>query len=132
MCTLNEKFLIFYVNLYSLLCVLDNILLIIQAQMVRRVKAYLSKLQVVTDEEHLRNMSLECEGGPEGHKGGTSSSGQHNNDNNNNGGSSSAPPTNPPPRRRPNSPTPSTTSSTSSTSQTSDGKKQTAKFGKTI
>ncbi|XP_066987229.1 uncharacterized protein PDZ-GEF isoform X4 [Macrobrachium rosenbergii] len=101
-----------------------------EAQMVRRVKAYLSRLQVVTDEEQLRNMSLECEGGPEGHKAGGSMGSQQNN-NNNNGGSSSAPPTNPPPRRRPHSPTPSTTSSTSSTSQTSDGKKQTTKFGAT-
>ncbi|ROT81633.1 Rap guanine nucleotide exchange factor, partial [Penaeus vannamei] len=32
-----------------------------EAQMVRRVKAYLSRLQVITDEEQLRNMSLECE-----------------------------------------------------------------------
>ncbi|KAK7083900.1 hypothetical protein SK128_006174 [Halocaridina rubra] len=97
--------------------------------MVRRVKAYLSRLQVVSDEEQLRNMSLECEGGPEGHKSGGGSMGHHHS--NNNGGSSSAPPTNPPPRRRPHSPTPSTTSSTSSTSQTSDGKKQTTKFGAT-
>lgn len=95
-----------------------------QAQMVRRVKAYLSRLQVITDEEQLRNMSLECEAGPEGHK----PAGGHSNSSSS--GSSSAPPTNPPPRRRPHSPTPSTTSSTSSTSQTSDGKKHTAKFGK--
>lgn len=92
--------------------------------MVRRVKAYLSRLQVITDEEQLRNMSLECEAGPEGHK----PAGGHSNSSSS--GSSSAPPTNPPPRRRPHSPTPSTTSSTSSTSQTSDGKKHTAKFGK--
>ncbi|XP_069992799.1 uncharacterized protein PDZ-GEF isoform X12 [Penaeus vannamei] len=94
-----------------------------EAQMVRRVKAYLSRLQVITDEEQLRNMSLECEAGPEGHK----PAGGHSNSSSS--GSSSAPPTNPPPRRRPHSPTPSTTSSTSSTSQTSDGKKHTAKFG---
>ncbi|XP_042883464.1 rap guanine nucleotide exchange factor 2-like isoform X8 [Penaeus japonicus] len=94
-----------------------------EAQMVRRVKAYLARLQVITDEEQLRNMSLECEAGPEGHK----PAGGHSNSSSS--GSSSAPPTNPPPRRRPHSPTPSTTSSTSSTSQTSDGKKHTAKFG---
>lgn len=112
-----------------------------EAQMVRRVKAYLSRMHVVTDEEVLRNMSIECEGGSEAHKatsgggGGGSGSGgslgHHHVANTNTGGSSSAPPTNPPPRRRPHSPTPSTTSSTSSTSQTSDGKKQTTKFGAT-
>ncbi|XP_042235626.1 rap guanine nucleotide exchange factor 2-like isoform X6 [Homarus americanus] len=97
-----------------------------EAQMVRRVKAYLSRMNIITDEERLRNMSYECEAGSEGHK---PTGGTVGHSNNNNSGSNSAPPTNPPPRRRPNSPTPSTTSSTSSTSQTSDGKKQTAKFG---
>ncbi|KAG7176473.1 Rap guanine nucleotide exchange factor 2-like [Homarus americanus] len=99
-----------------------------EAQMVRRVKAYLSRMNIITDEERLRNMSYECEAGSEGHK---PTGGTVGHSNNNNSGSNSAPPTNPPPRRRPNSPTPSTTSSTSSTSQTSDGKKQTAKFGAT-
>ncbi|KAK3863195.1 hypothetical protein Pcinc_031004 [Petrolisthes cinctipes] len=107
-----------------------------EAQMVRRVKAYLSRMSIIFDEEQLRSMSLECEAGAEGgHKSTTSSlSSTHNNNNNNNnngGGSNSAPPTNPQPRRRTHSPTPSTTSSTSSTSQTSDGKKQTTKFGAT-
>lgn len=95
--------------------------------MVRRVKAYLARLHVITDEDRLRSMSYDCEGGAEGHKVGGGSVGNHSNSSS---GSSSAPPTNPAPRRRPHSPTPSTTSSTSSTSQTSDGKKQTAKFGK--
>ncbi|XP_071543383.1 uncharacterized protein PDZ-GEF isoform X3 [Panulirus ornatus] len=101
-----------------------------EAQMVRRVKAYLSRMNtcILTDEEELRNMSYECEGGSEGHKVAGGSVGHNSNSSS---GSSSAPPTNPPPRKRPNSPTPSTTSSTSSTSQTSDGKKQTTKFGAT-
>lgn len=33
-----------------------------EAQMVRRVKAYLNNLQVVSDETRLHEMSLECEG----------------------------------------------------------------------
>lgn len=33
-----------------------------ESQMVRRVKAYLNNLQVVTDEAKLHEMSLECEG----------------------------------------------------------------------
>nr|XP_045621434.1 uncharacterized protein LOC123772381 isoform X4 [Procambarus clarkii] len=99
-----------------------------EAQMVRRVKAYLSRMSIITDEEQLRNMSYECEGGSEGHK---TAGGSVSHNSNSSSGSNSAPPTNPPPRKRPNSPTPSTTSSTSSTSQTSDGKKQTAKFGAT-
>lgn len=33
-----------------------------ESQMVRRVKAYLNNLQVVTDEAKLHEMSFECEG----------------------------------------------------------------------
>lgn len=33
-----------------------------ESQMVRRVKAYLNNLQVVTNEAKLHEMSLECEG----------------------------------------------------------------------
>ncbi|XP_076045359.1 rap guanine nucleotide exchange factor 6-like isoform X2 [Oratosquilla oratoria] len=87
-----------------------------EAQMVRRVKAYLSNLRIITDEEQLRNMSVECEPGAESSRSGAS-------------GSISAPSTNPQTRKRHHSPTPSTTSSTSSTSHTSDSKKTTAKFG---
>ncbi|XP_022902879.1 rap guanine nucleotide exchange factor 6 isoform X4 [Onthophagus taurus] len=75
-----------------------------ESQMVRRVKAYLNNLQVVTDETKLHEMSLECEGTT-----GTSSTSQL--------GSR--------PKRHP-SPAPSTTSSTSSAS---DERKPTAKFG---
>ena len=32
-----------------------------QAQMVRRVKAYLNHMRVITDEDKLHQMSLECE-----------------------------------------------------------------------
>jgi len=38
-----------------------NIFLSIQAQMVRRVKAYLKSMKVITDEDELHKMSLECE-----------------------------------------------------------------------
>ena len=34
---------------------------IVQAQMVRRVKAYLKTMKVITNEEELHKMSLECE-----------------------------------------------------------------------
>ncbi|XP_066903454.1 rap guanine nucleotide exchange factor 6 isoform X8 [Halyomorpha halys] len=37
-----------------------------EAQMVRRVKAYLNRMRVVTDEEKLHELSLECEGSREG------------------------------------------------------------------
>lgn len=99
-----------------------------EAQMVRRVKAYLSRMNIIVDEDQLRTMSYECEAGSEGHKAAAESV-SHNS--NSSSGSNSAPPTNPPPRKHPNSPTPSTTSSTSTTSQTFDGKKQTAKSGAT-
>lgn len=77
-----------------------------ESQMVRRVKAYLNNLQVVTDEAKLHEMSLECEAA-------TTS------------GSSSGPGSQR--GRRHASPAPSTTSSTSSAS---DERKPTAKFGK--
>ena len=32
-----------------------------EAQMVRRVKAYLNNMRIITDEERLHQMSLECE-----------------------------------------------------------------------
>ena len=34
---------------------------LLQAQMVRRVKAYLKTMKVITDEDELHKMSLECE-----------------------------------------------------------------------
>lgn len=76
-----------------------------ESQMVRRVKAYLNNLQVVTDEAKLHEMSFECEG-----TAGSASTGQL----------GSRP-------KRHASPAPSTTSSTSSAS---DERKPTAKFGK--
>lgn len=76
-----------------------------ESQMVRRVKAYLNNLQVVTDEAKLHEMSLECEGSSGGSTGGQ---GHH------------------PRAKRHASPAPSTTSSTSSAS---DERKPTAKFG---
>lgn len=75
-----------------------------ESQMVRRVKAYLTNLQVETDEAKLHEMSLECEGPATG--------------------SSSAPGIQR--TKRHSSPAPSTTSSTSSAS---DERKPTAKFG---
>ncbi|XP_063910805.1 rap guanine nucleotide exchange factor 6 isoform X7 [Zophobas morio] len=75
-----------------------------ESQMVRRVKAYLNNLHVVTDEVKLHEMSLECEAAS-----GSGSSGP---------GSQRG--------KRHASPAPSTTSSTSSTS---DERKPTAKFG---
>ncbi|XP_046668061.1 rap guanine nucleotide exchange factor 6 isoform X3 [Homalodisca vitripennis] len=82
-----------------------------EAQMVRRVKAYLNKMRVTTDEDKLHELSLACEGG--------TSSGRT-------GGDHSAPGSAPPRKRNP-SPTLSTTSSASSASE---GRKPTApKFG---
>ncbi|KAK9885869.1 hypothetical protein WA026_013744 [Henosepilachna vigintioctopunctata] len=75
-----------------------------ESQMVRRVKAYLNNLKVITDEDKLRDMSYECEGMASG----TSS----------NQGSQRP--------KRHASPAPSTTSSTSSAS---DERKPSAKFG---
>lgn len=98
--------------------------------MVRRVKAYLAKLNINTDEDKLRAMSYGCESGSEGHKlvgMGSANNNNNNNNNNHHGGSDSLPPPTHPPG---GTSTPSTTSSTSSTSQTSDRKKQMAKFGK--
>ncbi|KAL3284268.1 hypothetical protein HHI36_018429 [Cryptolaemus montrouzieri] len=76
-----------------------------EAQMVRRVKAYLNNLKVITDEDKLREMSYECEGVASG-----TVSGQ---------GSQRS-------TKRHASPAPSTTSSTSSAS---DERKPSAKFG---
>ena len=46
-------------------CVREKILRLfstsLQAQMVRRVKAYLKNMKVITDEDKLHAMSLECE-----------------------------------------------------------------------
>lgn len=78
--------------------------------MVRRVKAYLNRMRVVTDEEKLHELSLECEVGTrEGGSGGSSSSG--------------------PVRKRNPSPTLSTASSASSASE-GTRKHQHPKFGK--
>lgn len=77
-----------------------------ESQMVRRVKAYLNNLQVVTDEAKLHEMSLECE----------------------NAANSGLASTTGPRSKRHASPAPSTTSSTSSTSD--ERKPTTAKFGK--
>ncbi|XP_073989793.1 rap guanine nucleotide exchange factor 2-like isoform X3 [Rhodnius prolixus] len=80
-----------------------------EAQMVRRVKAYLNRMRVVTDEEKLHELSLECEVGTrEGGSGGSSSSG--------------------PVRKRNPSPTLSTASSASSASE-GTRKHQHPKFG---
>ncbi|KAF2898675.1 hypothetical protein ILUMI_07500 [Ignelater luminosus] len=76
-----------------------------ESQMVRRVKAYLNNLQVVTDEAKLHEMSLECE----------------------NAANSGIASTTGPRGKRHASPAPSTTSSTSSTSD--ERKPTTAKFG---
>ncbi|XP_046392008.1 rap guanine nucleotide exchange factor 2 [Ischnura elegans] len=70
-----------------------------EAQMVRRVKAYLNNMKVISDEDKLHSLSSECEPG--------STSG---------GGGSSAPSSVPVRKRHP-SPTLSTASSTSSTSE---------------
>lgn len=75
-----------------------------ESQMVRRVKAYLNNLHVVTDESKLHDMSLDCEGNTGSNSGSTSG----------------------PRSKRHASPAPSTTSSTSSAS---DERKPTAKFG---
>ncbi|KAL1122157.1 hypothetical protein AAG570_003562 [Ranatra chinensis] len=69
----------------------------VQAQMVRRVKAYLNRMRVVTDEEKLHELSLECEGARERGSGGGGSGG--------------------PIRKRNPSPTLSTASSASSASE---------------
>ncbi|XP_059489426.1 rap guanine nucleotide exchange factor 2 isoform X2 [Neocloeon triangulifer] len=67
-----------------------------EAQMVRRVKAYLNNLRVITDEERLQQLSLECE-------------------------PPASAPSSAAPRKRHPSPTLSTTSTTSSTSATRFG-----------
>ncbi|XP_065348320.1 rap guanine nucleotide exchange factor 2 isoform X2 [Cloeon dipterum] len=67
-----------------------------EAQMVRRVKAYLNNLRVITDEERLQHLSLECE-------------------------PPASAPSSAAPRKRHPSPTLSTTSTTSSTSATRFG-----------
>jgi len=74
-----------------------------QAQMVRRVKAYLNNMRVITDEDKLHSLSLECE--PSG-----------------------SAPNSVPVRKRHPSPTLSTTSSTSSASEGKKGIAST-KFG---
>ncbi|XP_059609852.1 rap guanine nucleotide exchange factor 2 isoform X2 [Phlebotomus argentipes] len=73
-----------------------------EAQMVRRVKAYLNNIKVITDEDTLHALSVECEA------------------------SCGSAPSSVTIRKRHPSPTLSTTSSTSSTSE---GKKAAAKFG---
>lgn len=73
-----------------------------EAQMVRRVKAFLNKIHVVSDEDQLHRMSVECEA------------------------NNTSAPTSVTVRKRHPSPTLSTTSSTSSTSES---RKNVAKFG---
>ncbi|XP_055385503.1 uncharacterized protein LOC129614698 isoform X3 [Condylostylus longicornis] len=80
-----------------------------EAQMVRRVKAYLNNMKIMTDEDVLHNLSLECEASTGGHGGGGSI------------GCNSAPNTTTTVRKRHPSPTLSTTSSTSSTSEGKKG-----------
>lgn len=78
--------------------------------MVRRVKAYLNKMRVMTDEDKLHELSVACEGGRTG--------GDH------------SAPNSAPLRKRNPSPTLSTTSSASSASE---GRKPTApKFGELL
>ncbi|KAM7354378.1 PDZ domain-containing guanine nucleotide exchange factor isoform 1-T1 [Cochliomyia hominivorax] len=96
-----------------------------EAQMVRRVKAYLNNLKIINDEDILHKFSLECE---PAHTNTNSTSSQHGGNSSRTGGdqlsiyshtsnSSSAPNSSLSLRRRhPSSPTLSTTSSTSSTS----------------
>jgi Rap guanine nucleotide exchange factor 2 len=79
----------------------------VESQMVRRVKAYLNNLQVVTDEPQFYKMSLECEGAIRNTMNG---------------------PAGVPRGKQHASPAPSTTSSTSSTSD--ERKPPIAKFGK--
>lgn len=84
--------------------------------MVRRVKAYLNKMRVITDENKLHELSLACEGASTGGRAGS-------------GGDHSAPNSAPLRKRNP-SPTLSTTSSASSASE---GRKPTApKFGECL
>ncbi|XP_039275936.1 rap guanine nucleotide exchange factor 2 [Nilaparvata lugens] len=88
-----------------------------EAQMVRRVKAYLNKMRVTTDEDALHALSMQCEGGGGGRGGGSGGGSE---------GGGSAPNSNPLRKRNP-SPTLSTTSSASSASE---GRKPAApKFG---
>lgn len=83
--------------------------------MVRRVKAYLNKMKVITDEDKLHELSVACEG--------SSGSGRS-------GGGDHSAPSSVPLRKRNPSPTLSTTSSASSASE---GRKPTApKFGKCL
>ncbi|RZF43997.1 hypothetical protein LSTR_LSTR007269 [Laodelphax striatellus] len=90
-----------------------------EAQMVRRVKAYLNKMRVTTDEDKLHELSMQCEGGGGGGRSGGGGGGGD-------GGGGSAPNSNPLRKRNP-SPTLSTTSSASSASE---GRKPAApKFG---
>ncbi|XP_058982066.1 rap guanine nucleotide exchange factor 2 isoform X2 [Musca domestica] len=96
-----------------------------EAQMVRRVKAYLNNLKIINDEDILHKFSLECE---PAHTSTASTSSQHGGNSSRTGGdqlsiyshtsnSSSAPNSSLSLRKRhPSSPTLSTTSSTSSTS----------------
>ncbi|OQR77979.1 rap guanine nucleotide exchange factor 2-like, partial [Tropilaelaps mercedesae] len=97
-----------------------------EAQMVRRVKAYFSGLKVITDEDELHRLSLNCES-LQGQPGANTPVSQGSGILRDSGSGGSAPPH---PRRRHPSPTLSTTSSTSLASSTSEGKKTLGpKFG---
>lgn len=87
-----------------------------EAQMVRRVKAYLNNMKVTTDEDQLHRLSIECEppvGGGSGSGGGGGAGGSMS--------SSSSAPNTVIIRKRHPSPTLSTTSSTSSASEGKKG-----------
>lgn len=97
-----------------------------EAQMVRRVKAYFSGLKVITDEDELHRLSLNCE--PLQGQPGVSTPVSQGSVNSRDSGSGGSAPTHP--RRRHPSPTLSTTSSTSLASSASEGKKTLGpKFG---
>lgn len=111
-----------------------------EAQMVRRVKAYLANMRVITDEDQLRHMSNEAEppAGGSVSSSGPSASGSAASGGSTGGGSESRATgasvlsaVNHVRKRHP-SPTLSTASTTSSTSATSEGRKAGPKFGESI
>lgn len=112
-----------------------------EAQMVRRVKAYLANMKVITDEDQLRHMSNEAEPPAGGSASGSlaSSGGNAASAGSGGGGGSESRATGASVlsavnhvRKRHPSPTLSTASTTSSTSATSEGRKAGPKFGEFV
>ena len=106
----------------------------IQAQMVRRVKSYLSKMNIVTDEDQLMKLSLEAEPAPSANQSARSLSAQPSSSSIGSKASSSKQQP-----QRGQSPSPSVGSTASSTSHHSEGRRSNAstanshtvtKFGK--